>query len=548
MNDLLASPLGPALILLFASVLLRVFSSPQRAITLAILTLAPLTAAFVLLMVLRAGGVAVYELVWWPLVVPPLRVLWALDGWNWLALALLLITGGCAVLLTWRLPGKRSGAFHGLTFALLGAAALTVVSDNLLALSGAWVATDVLLVARARGSRARSNTAPVWLEAAGSLMMLVAIGITSINVAATSLAAARLPAETTALLMVIAGLRMAAFPLHLWLAPSSLARDRGTQLLINGLGVVTGAWLLGRLYSLGAGVWMANPVWPPVLLALTLLASLVAWAGSRRDRLAMLSSSRATWLWLIVALAPLAAGRDALGWALVSVVLGLALLAVGQSINEQWRWRLPLALAVITLAGVPLTTGMPPRALIQSPNLLLALFIVVADGLAVASVLDSWKPPPSPASSSPTPASPLRTTPVNWPLVRLLTALGLAMVPNLLWGLQPTSLAASADFSLAPTFWQLLAQLGVWRLIAVILALLLGAGFYQLTQQPDTGLRRARERLAAAGGLTWALRGAHWLLLWSAVAWRNALLIVEGEGYLGWIAILLLLALLIVQL
>lgn len=548
MNELLRSPLGPALILLLAAVLLRVVSSPRRSYVLAILTLAPLSAAFVLLMVLSSSGVAVRELIWWPLVVPPVRVLWALDGWNWLALILLLILGGCAVLLTWRLPGKRSGAFHGLSFALLGAAALTVVSDNLLALSGAWVATDILLVARVRGSRAQVNPAPVWLEVAGSLLMLVAIGITSINVATTTLATARLPDETMALLLVIAGLRMAAYPLHVWLAPSGFERDRGTQLLINGLGLVTGAWLLGRVFSLGAGAWLSNPVWPPLLVALALIAGLVAWSGSQRDRLAMLSSGRATWLWLVVALTPIAAGRDALGWALVSVVLGLSLVAVGQTINEQWRWRLPLVLAAITLAGVPLTTGMPPRAWIEPSNLALWLFIVVADGLAVASAFDEWRQPQPAKPAAVMLASPLRGAPINWPLVRLLTALGLAMVPNLLWGLQPTSLAASAGFNAAPSFWQLLAQFGLSQVIAVGLALALGVSLYQLAQQPDAALKRGRKRLAAVGGLTWALDGIHWLLFWTAAVWRNALLIVEGEGYLGWIVILLLLALLVVQL
>ncbi len=371
MNDLLRSPLGPAIVLLFASALLRVVASPRRALVLALLTLAPLAASFVLLMDLRSSGVVVRELTWWPLVMPPLRVLWALDGWNWLGLALLLIVGGSAVLLTWQLPGKRAGAYHGMSFALLGAAALTMVSDNLLALSGAWVATDILLVARARGSRAQGNTAPVWLEVAGSLLLLMAIGITSSTVASTTLATARLPSEVIALLLVVAGLRMAAYPLHLWLAPSGAGRDRGTQLLINGLGIVTGGWLLGRVFVLGAGAWFSNPLWPPLLIFLALVAGLAAWTSRERDRLALLSSGRATWLWLVVALAPTATARDALGWAMAGVILGLALLAVGQAINEQWRWRVPVALAAITLAGLPLTAGMPARALFEPVHLAL---------------------------------------------------------------------------------------------------------------------------------------------------------------------------------
>jgi hypothetical protein len=552
MNDLLRSPLGPAAILLAGAVLLRIFASPRRAVILALLTLLPLAASFVLLMTLRASGVVVEELIWWPLVVPPLRVLWALDGWNWLAMLLLLLVGSGAVLLTWRSPGKRSGAYHGLSLALLGAAALTVVSDNLLAVSGAWVATDILLVARARGSRAKGGTAPIWLEVTGSLLTLMAIGITGIGVASTSLATAALPPETMALLLVVAALRMAAYPLHLWLAPSGAARDRGTQLLINSVGLVTGAWLLGRMVVLGAGEWFANPLWLPVLVFLTLMAGLAAWAGRERDRLALLSCGRATWLWLIVALAPASNGRDALGWGMAGVVLGLILLAAGQAINEQWRWRVPLALAAVTLAGLPLTAGMPARALTDPAPLALVLLIIVADALAVAVVLDGWNAWRPPASVPATPAGQSLRQRLGqaetWDMVRLLVALGLALVPNLLWGIQPARLATLAGFNNVLTLGELLRQLGIGSFLAIIAALALGVGFYQLTQQPDSLVKQWQKRLGAAAGLGWLLAGLGWLFGWIELGWRNALLIVEGESYLGWVILVLLLAALVISL
>lgn len=543
MNDLLRSPLGPAIVLLFASALLRVVASPRRA--LALLTITPLVASFVLVMTLRSSGMVVRNLVWWPLVTAPVQVLWALDGWNWLALILLLIVGGTAVLLTWQSPGKRSGAYHGMSFALLGAAALTLVSDNLLALSGAWVATDILLVARARGSRAKGNTAPVWLEVAGSLLMLLAIGITSIGVATTTLAAARLPAEAMALLLLVAALRMAAYPLHLWLTPASAGRDRGTQLLINGLGLVTGGWLMGRVFVLGAGAWFTNPLWLPILVFLTLLAGLAAWTSRERDRLALLSSGRATWLWVVLALAPTAYARDALGWAMTGVVLGLAVLAVGQAINEEWRWRIPVTLAALTLAGLPLMAGMPARALVETPHLALLFLLVVADGLAVATVLASWQSAP-PASPPPAPAGQPGRQLINWPVFRLLIALGLVMVPNLLWGLQPTRLAVQASFGSVLSLVDLLRQLGILQLLAIIAALALGFGFNQATQQPNSPFKHWQRRLSAAAGLGWILAGLGWLMRWVELAWRNTLLVVEGEGYLGWIALVLLLALLVI--
>jgi hypothetical protein len=550
MNDLLRSPLGPALILLLASVLLRAVASPRRAPILALLTLAPLGASFVLLMSLRASGVVVRELSWWPLVTPPLRVLWALDGWNWLALLLLLLVAGGAVLLTWQLPGKRSGAYHGMSFALLAVAAVTVVSDNLLALSGVWIATDILLVARVRGGRAKGGAAPVWLEVGGSLLVLVAIGITSIGVASTTLATARLPAETMALLLAAAALRMAAYPLHLWLAPSVAARDRGTQLLINGLAIVTGGWLLGRVFVLGAGAWLADPIWPPVLVLLTLVAGLAAWAGKEQDRLAMLSSGRATWLWLVLVLAPTASARDTLGWAMAGLILALLLVAIGQEINEQWRWRVPLLLGVATLAGLPLTAGMAARALMQTPPLLLVLLIVVAEALAVAAALAGWKAAPPAATSAVSVKQPARRRieAVNWPVLRLLVALGLAVVPSLLWSLQPVRLATQASFGSVLSFGELLRQYGIGQLLAVVAALGLGVGFFRVAQKPEPWIKRWLERMAAVASLGWLLDGTRWLLQWIDLVWRNTLLVVEGEGYLGWVALVLLVAVLIVQL
>ncbi|MEI2690016.1 MAG: hypothetical protein V9H69_09975 [Anaerolineae bacterium] len=552
MSELLISPLGPAFILLAAAALLRIVASPRRALVLALLTLPPLAASFLALARLRASGGGVLELAWWPLVLPPLRVLWVLDGWNWLALLLLLLAGSAAVLLTWSAPGKRSGAYHGHSFGLLGAAALTVVSDNLLTVSCIWVATDILLVARARGSRAQGGTAPVWLAVTGSLLMLVAIGITSSSLASATLTAAALPQETMILLLAVAAVRMAAYPLHLWLAPSGYGRDRGTQLLINSVGLITGGWLLGRVFQLGASVWFTDPLWPWVLVFLTLLAGLAAWTARERDRLALLSSGRAVWLWLILALTPAASGRDALGWGMASVVLALILWVVGQAINEQWRWRLPLALAAATLVGLPLLAGMPARALAESPHLILALLLVAADALAVAVVLQGWNASRLAPAASDAPAGrslrQLLSRAETWDNARLLVALGLAMVPNALWGVQPARLAAQAGFSQVLSLGALLGQLGLGSLLAILAALALGIGFYQVAQQPASFFQRWQQRLGAATGLGWLLAGAGWLAGWIDLGWRNALLIVEGEGYFGWVILALLLALLVVSL
>jgi hypothetical protein len=235
---------------------------------------------------------------------------------------------------------------------------------------------------------------------------------------------------------------------------------------------------------------------------------------------------------------------------MAGVVLGLILLTAGQAFNEQWRWRAPLVLAAVTLAGLPLTAGMPGRAFAEGPHLALLLLIVVADALAVAVVLAGWKASEPPAADASTPQSlrQLLTGSFNWDIVRLLIALGLALVPDVLWGIQPARLAVQAGFGVVLSLGELLRMLGLVQLLAIAAALALGVGFYQLARQPDALLRQWQKRLGAGAGLGWLLAGVSWLLGWVELAWRNTLLIVEGEGYLGWVILALLLAALAIRL
>ena len=122
------------------------------------------------------------------------------------------------------------------------------------------------------------------------------------------------------------------------------------------------------------------------------------------------------------------------------------------------------------------------------------------------------------------------------------------MVPNVLWGVQPQRLAVLAGFSSILSLGDLLRELGLLQLLAIAGALALGVGFYQLAQQPDSLFRQWQKRLAASTGLGWMLAGLSWLVQWIELVWRNALLVVEGEGYLGWVVLVLLLAVLVVQL
>jgi len=563
MTDLILSPLGPAILLAAAGGLLRLLSRPRWSFVLALGAAAAVATALTLLILLPTVGTVSWEAVWWPLIVAPLELLWLLDGWNWLAVLLILLSGLGAVLITWRAVGWRTGAYHGLSLAFLGAACLTVVSDNLLVLSGAWIATDILLVARARGSRPTTGSAPVALASASSLLVFLAIGITSLPIAATSLTRAPLPTESILLLLLAAGLRMAAYPWHLWLTPGSAIRYRGTQWLVAGVALVTGGWLLGRIYPLGASEWLSQPVWPPMLTAAVFAAGLAIWGASPGDRLLLLASSRGAWIWLTLILAGPESGQLALAAALATAVLGLLLFVVGESIQTQFGWRVPLALSAATLIGLPLTVGLVAQAFAPPPNLFLWLLITVGNGLALSIVLATgW--PASAVSRAPVAARPPGTAAsifsletlrrvrasITRPMLRLFTVFGLAAVPVVLWGLRPEALASLVGAEPPLTFLGALGELGFGQVLSILLTPVLAGLFAWLLLQPSAAvpeLELWRPRLGLIAGLAWSLHGLSWGLNWLEAAWRTLLRIVEGEAYFGWLLLALLLTWLIVQ-
>jgi hypothetical protein len=379
-----------------------------------------------------------------------------------------------------------------------------------------------------------------------SLLVMLAIGITSLAAASTPLAAATLPPEVVVLLLLAAAVRMAAYPLHLWLAPDSIARDRGGQLLLSGGGLVTGAWLLGRLAALGAARWLADPVWIPIFTAAVLAAGVAAWLANRPDRFSLLAAARASWLWLIMAVAPAAISRDALGWALVATVLSLMLLTVGKAIYDHWGWRLPLLLSAITMAGVPLTAGMPAYALAGPTNLITALLWLVGNALALASIFLALRQRDQPASQATTVlAEPPR---LNWPVLRLLLALGLCLIPITWWGIQPALLAQAAGFGLIATLPQLLSMFGIMGLISCIAALLLGRSLARLHNTESIMSQTRQAQVSAVFGLGWLRVAGRWLSGWLVNGGRTAIHLLEGESYLGWVILVAVVAWLVFQL
>ena len=135
-------------------------------------------------------------------------------------------------------------------------------------------------------------------------------------------------------------------------------------------------------------------------------------------------------------------------------------------------------------------------------------------------------------------------------MFRLLSAFALAAVPMVLWGIQPQSLAQLAGFNELLTMSDLLGQLNVAALAGIVLSLLLAVALAWMLRQPRQQmalLEQWRPLLATITGLSWVLAAMQWLSAWLDSVGRVVVSVFEGEGYFGWLVLIILLAWLVMQ-
>ncbi|MDO9527428.1 MAG: proton-conducting transporter membrane subunit [Gemmobacter sp.] len=197
------------------------------------------------------------------------------DGPGLLALRLDAVSATMALLVTFigwvvvRYSGRyldgetREGAFHGQMLATLGAVLVLVQAGSLLVLILAFVAVGVGLrhlllfyADRPEARRAAAKFTLVW--GAGDVLLLLACGLlwvafgTSDLVAITAAAPAGLSVTAqvaVAILVVVAALKTAAFPLHGWLTEVMEAPTPVSALLHAGI-INAGGFLMIRLAGL----------------------------------------------------------------------------------------------------------------------------------------------------------------------------------------------------------------------------------------------------------------------------------------------------------
>ena len=489
---------------------------------------------------------ALLERPWEIMVLPTAQLVWQVDGWAWLCGLLALLVTAIEILFNWDSAGWNTPQVHSRRLLALVAALAVVSSNNLLTLAGMWVLFEIALLARAI---ARPQQPVVVTGAVGSLLVWLALSLTGLDSAQLPLGAGAL-ASLPILLLLLAGLwRVAFYPFHAWLLAST-AYARPAHLTEFLLPATVGLTLLGRVYQTDLALALRQPVWLAIGLLGLLGSSLAAWLDTNQERsLLLVAVNRVTWCVVAMILSPVV-GPTAAVWPLMTVTLGLSGMVVGLALVRVAGWRLPLALAMLALIGVPGTVGFPVRitlatlptmqeSLLPGLNLLRWLLTWLADTIAIAAILRHW-----PAAT--------RTPSVEilfgqrWLVARHLLGFALFAAPLLTLGLQPPLLARWLGLlepsPLFDSLWTQVRLLPGWMWLVQGLAA--GLGFLLARWRPRLLVAQvAQQRIVAQiVDLGWLLAGLRGFGRGLNLASSTITGLLDGAGYVGWLALIMLLA------
>lgn len=558
--DLLTSPLGPALLLLLGAGVQLIYGRwlRQSEWLTGIALFFVAIAALVHYSLREQPVVPIYSLPWQPLLQNGTNLLWVGDGWNWYISGLILLLGGLGLLLDSRQEAdgdqQRNYASLAVNLAMLAASLLFVSSGNLLTAIFTWVVLDIVVLVRnaprleqyLAGKSTEDNYAR-GLSLIGALLLLLGLLPAGPFGPSQEFINGSLPTDAVIFLVIAASIRAGIYPFHLWLTPS---RQRATnvseRLLEHLVPVLCGLWLLGWAFRMGDQAFWQR-IEAIALLILTLLGSaLAAWTAKQKAEhttLVLITSAN------LAALAGALAyneGPSAMIWPTTAFALGGALWLVGEQVWLAWGWQLPVSVGAATIIGIPFTPGFltqPALArLLSGGPLLFVLFgvFVVAQALQVAALLRSWG------------ESERHELPDKVPggVVRLLVASTAIGLPLAVAGFLPRAVAALASMpdAIPPTLGNpptVVAPPAVW--ITLALPLIAGIVMVWWLPQPRIFAGGWPDHVNRVVRLDWLFRLAWWSADRTSDIWGNALRVVEGAGYLGWLAVLVLVGYLMMQ-
>ncbi len=534
----LIQPVSPALILLLGILALLVLNLSPWHRQAPIAAISANVIALIALIALRSPRAAFLVGRPWSSVLFDAEggIAWQVNTWTWSGGALILHFSLVVILVAWDAGGRLTPYYRAADLALAATALMVTFSANLLTLVSMWVLMESVALARLTLEPTyEPETGRMGLSAASVLLMALACALSGPALLTIPLAGAALPPLVQGLLVAAIALRAAVYPLHGWLTHSRMSHP-ADRLAVYLIPATTGLWLLGQINSTEGMGWISAPQWL-VPIALSLFGSAItAWAEpSPVHSLDLIYANRAGAILLTMALWPSQGAIPLVGW-LLAFSLGLSLLLVADLINQAWGGRWPGVLAVLTLIGYPATVGFMGQtwtARLAPPSGQIAFWIatVLADGFLLAALLRSWQRPSS--------APPER---VSGREGRLLAAAVLLAAPMLFLSLQPGGILHAAGMAVAPA--NLLALMAstpavVWARLLVISALALWLHFGW--QPASSQWRHLQVGLARVTRVDWVYGLAQHGIRSSLAFWQSMLHIVEGDGYVGWVALTLLL-------
>ena len=503
---------------------------------------------------------------WQPLLQSGTNLVWIGDGWNWYISGLILLLGSVGILLDFggdTTPSgqlsvgayRKTGSSLAVHLGFLGTALLFVGSGNLLTVILTWVMMDLLMLVRsamrpddsdnALALTVRDNRAK-GLSLLGALLLLIGLLPAGPLGPSQQLDGGTLPLETIVLMLVAAAIRAGSYPFHLWLLPTENERvDLSERLLDQMVPVLCGLWLLGWTVALGGEEVLLRPEVLAVLLLMLLGSAMAAWTAPDQPNHTTFVLITSTSLAGLAGVLGFNLGPSALIWPTTAFALGGGLWLVGERVWQEWGWQMPVSVGALALAGVPFTPGFLTQPslsrLLTSGGIFSLLFVlyVIAQTLQIAALLRSW-------------GAERRNPPVLQPVAvaRLLVAciaLGLALT---FVGFLPLSVTTIASMPNAiperlgspPT---VVADRAVW--ITLLLPLGLGIGLAVLRPRFWRFLSVWPARLSHFTRAEWLFQVSWWSINRASEVWGNAVGVVEGSGYMGWLAVFILLAYLLVS-
>jgi hypothetical protein len=499
-----------------------------------------------------------FSLPWQPVLQNGANLMWIGDGWNWYIAGLLLLLGGLGILLGWggeaavRQPNRQRLV---ITLAMLAAGLLFVGSGNLLTAILSWVVFDLfILIQNAMrldlsfdGNLEGEENYVRSLSLVGALLLLMGLLPAGPMGPSLEFQTGKLSTDAVIFVLLAAAIRAGIYPFHLWLMP--VRREHTTvaeRLLEHLVPVLCGLWLLGWAFQLGdKALWLRFELIALLVVSLGGCA-IAAWtARQKSDHTTLVLITSANLAALAGALS-YNEGPNAMIWPTTAFALGGALWLVGEQVWLGWGWQLPISVGAATLIGIPFTPGFltqPALARLLSPNLLFfllfALFLI-GQTFQVAALLRSWGE-----------AGPQETTNTGIGVtLRLLWACLAIGLPLAVAGFLPRTLAALASLPTAipPTLGDpptVVAPTAIWITLSV--PLLAGITTVWLLPQPYALVGGWLERINTFARLDWLFRLAWWSVDRTSDVWGNAVRVVEGSGYMGWLMVLILVGYLLMQ-